>query len=318
MLLESVKTTFAGVVPGFALGIIGFCLFRWKVLREEGLDTLSTLAIDVTLPLLMFYRLAGGFDFRKYPDWWQMPLLSIAITVGAFIVGLIFIRFFEGDEKRNQFLSLVAFQNSGYLPLVMAAAMFTGDKLNLAQIYLFLFLLGFNLVLFSFGVYLLTKKSGGRFDFRKFLNAPVIATFIGLGCAFAGIGRFIPSPVMKAVGMAGDCTMPLAMFVVGGNIAAIKLMKVDFKAMPLLVLVKLILLPAAGLALVHAFRLPEIVGLLLVLQLAMPPATNLSVLVRQYRQDDVLVSQGIFFGHVAGLVTIPVFLSLYFMLTMIK
>jgi malate permease and related proteins len=318
MLLESATLTLNGVLPSFVLGLIGFFLLKRNILQEEGLDMLSRLVIEVTLPLLIFYRLLSGFDFGKYPEWWTLPLLSFLITLAGFLAGLLFVKFVKGEDKKVQFLSLVSFQNSGYLPLVMLASMLTGEKLNATLIYLFLFLLGFNLLLFSFGVYLLTFKKGGKLELKSFFNAPVLATFIGFAFVVTKLNALVPPAVAKAIGMAGDCTMPLAMFVVGGNIAAIKLKSIDARAMTLMVLAKLILLPAAGLALVYALKLPDILGLLIVLQLAMPPATNLSVLVRQYKQEDQLVSQGIFFGHVAALVTIPVFLSLYFVITMLK
>jgi malate permease and related proteins len=318
MLLQSVKLTFDGVLPSFALGLIGFFLFKRKLLQEEGLDMLSRLVVEVTLPLLIFYRLLAGFDFAKYPEWWTLPLLSFAITLAGLLAGLLFVKFVKGEEEKSQFLSLVAFQNSGYLPLVMVASMFTGEMLTSALIYLFLFLLGFNLLLFSFGVYLLTHKSGGKLELKSFFNAPVVATIVGFAFVIARLTGAVPRPVAQALGMAGDCTMPLAMFVVGGNIAAIRIGKIDMRAIPLMVFAKQILLPSLGLIVVHAFRLPQAIGLLIVLQLAMPPATNLSVLIRQYHRDDLLVSQGIFFGHVAALVTIPVFLSLYFFVTMLK
>jgi malate permease and related proteins len=318
MFLESIRLTFNGVLPSFLLGLIGYFLLKWNLLKEEGLDALSRLVIDVTLPLLIFYRLLTGFDFAKFPEWWTLPLLSMAITLAGFLCGLLFVQFVKGGDKKAQFLSLISFQNSGYLPLVMAASLCAGDTLNTMLIYLFLFLLGFNLLLFTFGVYLLTFKSGGKFEMKRFLNAPVVATFVGFAFVVLKMGAFIPQTVVRAIAMTGDCTMPLSMFVVGGSIAAIKLKKVDMTAMPLMIFCKMILLPAAGLALVYAFKLPEVLGLLIVLQLAMPPATNLSLLVRQYRQEDQLASQGVFFGHVAGLITIPVFLSIYFMITMIK
>jgi len=54
------------------------------------------------------------------------------------------------------------------------------------------------------------------------------------------------------------------------------------------------------------------------MQLAVPPATSLSVIVRHYKKEDLLISQGIFFGHIVSLVTLPLFLSLYFMISMLK
>jgi malate permease and related proteins len=150
------------------------------------------------------------------------------------------------------------------------------------------------------------------------LNPPVIATLAGLLLVFFKLERFFPAMLMRPLQTAGDCTLPIATFVVGGNIAAIRLAKVEKKAMFLMSLAKLVIMPALGLWVALIFRLPELFGLLIVLQLAMPPATNLSVIISHYKKDDLLVSQGIFFGHVFSLFTIPVFLSLYFMINMLK
>jgi len=57
---------------------------------------------------------------------------------------------------------------------------------------------------------------------------------------------------------------------------------------------------------------------LILMQLAMPSATSLSVIVRHYKKEDLLISQGVFFSHILSVITIPLFLSLYFTLTIIK
>jgi predicted permease len=108
------------------------------------------------------------------------------------------------------------------------------------------------------------------------------------------------------------------MLVVGGNLAQIRLGHIDKKAMSLLVLAKLVVLPLLGLWVVAKLNLPELIGLLIIMQLAVPSATSLSVLIRHYKKEDLLVSQGIFFSHVLSLITLPVFLSLYFMRVMIR
>jgi hypothetical protein len=191
-------------------------------------------------------------------------------------------------------------------------------KADIMFIYLFLFLVAFNLVMFSVGVYFLTFSKGKKFDWWSLLNPPVVSTFIGLAAAAFGLNRFIPETVIKPLQMTGDCTLPLATFIVGGNLAAIHLGKLHLKPVILMAAAKLIILPLIGLILVCRFHPPELLGLLIIMQLAMPPATNLSVLITQYKRQDVLVSEGIFYCHVLSIVTIPVFLSLYFMMGMLQ
>jgi predicted permease len=81
---------------------------------------------------------------------------------------------------------------------------------------------------------------------------------------------------------------------------------------------KLIILPVVGILIVLKLALPHLLGFLIVMQLAMPSATSLSVIIRRFNKPDALISQGVFFSHIIGLVTIPLFLSLYLSLVMLK
>jgi predicted permease len=318
MFWTALKSTISGFSQSLILGAIGYLIFKRRILKEEGLNALSRLVIEITLPLMIFYRLTRDFSFALYPDWWVFSLLSIAITLAGLVIGLVFIGFIRGGQDKLQFLSLISFQNSGYLPLVLVASLLPAAKADTMFIYIFLFLLGFNLLFFSFGVYLLTFTRDKKFTWQSLLSPPVIATGLSLLVVWSGLNKFIPQFITRPLQMAGDCTLPLAIFVVGANIAAIHLGKVDRKAMSLMMLAKLVIMPCLGLWLCRQFKLPELLGLLIVMQLAMPPATNLSVLLAQYKKEDRLISQGIFYGHLVSLVTIPLFLSLYFLLIMIQ
>jgi len=315
---EAFAVTFSGVGQTFILAAIGFVLIKRKLLGEEGLTALSRLVIEVTLPLLMFCRIVREFDFNNFPQWWLFPLISIGITALGLLIGWFCMGFISGQQRKLQFVSLVAFQNSGYLPLFLVASMLSPEKRDVMFIYLFLFLLGFNLVLFSFGVYMLTFAKAKKFDYRTLANPPVVATVAGLVAVFAGLSRFIPAWLLNPLQSAGDTSLPLAILVVGGNLAAMRFNKIDFKAMSLAVLAKLVILPAIGLWLIFVFKVPELLGFLIVMQLAMPAATNLSVITSMYKKDDLLISQGIFVTHLAGLITIPLFLSFSFLINMIQ
>ena len=80
----------------------------------------------------------------------------------------------------------------------------------------------------------------------------------------------------------------------------------------------MIILPLLGLALMKVFNISGTVGLLILIQLAMPSAVTISTILRAYKKEDLLSSQGILITHIAAIVTIPVFLILYFDRFMIK
>jgi predicted permease len=172
--------------------------------------------------------------------------------------------------------------------------------------------------MWSIGVYMLTFVRTKKFELGSLFSPPVIATIFSLLFIYWGLNRFVPEVALKPLRMIGDCTLPLAMVVVGGNLASIHLGHIDKKTMCLVVLAKLVILPALGLWLVLGLKLPELMGLLILIQLAVPSATSLSLIVRHYRKEDLLISQGIFFSHIVSLITIPLFLSWYFTLRVLK
>lgn len=315
MFIEAFKITGVAVSQIFFLGAIGYLLVKKNILGDAGLDSLSRLTLDITLPVLIFCQLTRDFSFTKYPDWWLFPLISLGITLVGLIIGLIFISLIHGHARKLQFLSLIAFQNSGYLPIALIAALLPAEKAGVMFIYLFLFLLGFNAVMFSMGVYLLAFSKAKKFELGSLFNPPVLATLLGLFLVFIGINK-VPDFIFKPLKMLGDTTLPLAMLVVGGNLAQINLGRIHKRDITFLILAKLVILPALGLLLLLQLKVPELIALLVLIELAVPSATTLSVITRHYKKEDLLISQGIFSSHIVSLVTIPVFLSLYFIMRM--
>ena len=318
MLLDSFKITATAVFQIFLLGGIGYLLVKKEFLGSEGLKALSRLTIDITLPVLMFCQLVKDFRFELYPNWWIFPLLSIAVTLLGLLVGLPFLKFISGEEKRLQFLNLVAFQNSGYLPLALIAALLPAALAGEMFIYLFLFLLGFNLLMFSVGAHTICCYKRKQFELASLFSPPVIAVVFSLLFIFFGLQKFVPEALYKPLRMVGDCTLPLAMFVVGGNLAQIRLESIDKLSLFLVILAKMVILPLIGLAVILTFNIPRLISLLILIQLAMPSATTLSVLVRHYKMEDLLISQGIFFSHLVSIITIPAFLIIYFRYFMLQ
>ncbi len=96
---------------------------------------------------------------------------------------------------------------------------------------------------------MLTSSVNVRFKLRSLFSSPVVAVIAGLLLVFLGVNKFIPVFVLKPLRLIGDCTLPLALLVVGGNLAQIRLEHIQKRAVMLMVLGKLVLLPALTLLL---------------------------------------------------------------------
>lgn len=318
MFLENFRITSLAMAQIFILGALGYYLVRRNIFSRAGLDALSRLVIQIIFPAMIFTQLLQNFSFNLYPNWWIFPLVSLIITVSALIVGLFLLKLIKLKNHKLQFLSLVGFQNSGYLPLAMVASIFSGQEMNNIFIYIFLFLLGFDLVAWSLGIYMLTYDQKVKFKLQHIFSPPVIANLSTLAIIALGLNKFIPQSIFKPMQMVGNCTLPLALIVVGGNVALVHLKDVDKKTVFFFLLGKLIILPALGIWIVLKLGLPQLFGFLIVMQLAMPSATSLSVIVRRYNREDALISQGVFFSHIISLITVPLFLGLYLSLVVLK
>lgn len=305
-------TTLRAIIELVLLGGVGFFLLRRRIISEEGLFTLSHLVVNLFLPLFMFTQIVTRFSFSAYPQWWIFPLLSVAISGVGYVFGLMAIKFDKIQVKYPQeFLGITSFQNSGYLPLPLVAALLGPQEAATMFIYIFLFLLGFNMTIFSFGMYLLAPTSTRRFDIKGVINPPVVATLTALVLVLVGVNRFVPPAILRPAEMLGHCTIPLSMLVVGGNLGMMKITGMDKKPMIHALLIKLLVLPLFFLGVLIVWRPPTLVGLLVMLQAAMPPAALLSVVCRAQDCEDKLITPSIVWGHLAAIVTVPLCLGLY-------
>ncbi len=296
----------------FFLGLIGFILVRKKILSAEGLTGLTRLLIEVVFPALIFSQLVAKFDFGLYPHWWKFSLSSIAITALGLVIGYLFGFSVKDAHSKKELMSLVGFQNSGYLPLTLVGWILPKEQLSTMLIYLFLFLLGFNLVIWSWGVYFLSSHKSKYFALPSLFSPPVIATLLGFGFVALKLQTYIPQFILSPLEMLGNCSFPLAIVVVGASLADLYVAKpFNGSLVSKLILAKLIIMPLLGLVLIAYVKLSYLAGLLLILELAVPSATSLAVIARRYSTQEKIISQGIFITHVASLVTLPLFLAAF-------
>jgi predicted permease len=313
MFLAAFKTTFGSILELAVLGAIGFFIVRRSLLSEAGLKSFSDLVIGLFLPFFMFSEITQRFSFALYPDWWTFPVLSFLVTAVGFACGLLALPL---DKKlssyRGEFLGITSFQNAGYLPLPLVAMLFPKEVASEMFILIFLFMLGFNMTIFSVGIFLLSPDKKRKIDYKHVFNGPVIATVLALLCVFLKLNERLPVFIARPVETIGRCAIPLSILVVGGNLAVLRCKIVSYiKPMVYGLLIKLVVLPLLFLGFVLLVHPKPLVGLLLVLQAAMPPAALLSVISRSQKSEECLISQAIFYGHILSILTIPLFLALY-------
>ncbi len=262
MFFETLQITFSATMQVLLLGACGYFAVKGKMLDSRGLDQLTAVLVNILLPCFAFTQLIQHFSFQEFPFWWKLPLLYAAMALAALSLAYLIAFGFKGHRK-NEFLALVGFQNCGNIPLVVVAALFTGQQAHTLYIYIVLYIIGANLLIWSLGVGLLLQGQKVKMDWKKILNPPLVTTVLTMLLIRLGAQHYLPQVVIKPVEMLGNCALTIAMFTVGGGLASIRFTQIEIGPSALVVLTKMIIFPLLALAFVVAFNIGGLVGFLI-------------------------------------------------------
>lgn len=292
------------------LGLVGFILLARKAIAREALSTLSFLSLDLAVPALVFYDMMVHFSLEKYPFWWLYPLVWIGAFAFLWFLSWLFSFFFSRVYRKEVFVSLL-YPNAIFIPLILLPSLFPEEPGIIVDLFLFTVLFSFFLFQ-GFGFFYGAKKEK-NLNFRK-LFPPLVFMLVGsLAIHYAGLRPFVPDFVIDVAKRIGMLSIPLLLFVIGGNIY---LDRYEVSILPLkakigFVLVKNLVFPLVHLCVVAFLPLPSLFRFFVFLQSALPPVTALPVLVEREGGNRMVV-QSLFLWSVVGLVvTLPVALWVY-------
>ncbi|HDQ13859.1 MAG TPA: hypothetical protein ENN41_03480, partial [Sediminispirochaeta sp.] len=178
------------------------------------------------------------------------------------------------------------------------------------------YVLGFNLIFWSAALHLVSVNSKG-FKFK--LNAPLIGIMAGMLIAIFDLFDDIPGFVLPILEFSADYTLDMMMVLLGAVLGTIP--KEDFKYRPefgYLMLIRFVFYPLVILALAALLPLDFLsaelqwgIRLALVVQAAVPPATNIMLAAKLYGSEKQVhyIGTGILITYLASLASLPLFLS---------
>jgi predicted permease len=255
----------------------------------------NQLNMDVFVPALVFAALAGkSFDLLSYQ---ALAVGGIAVVLGSGLLAWPLARLLRADTKT--FLPPMMFNNSGNMGLPLAVLAF-GEAALPAAVVLFLVE---NLLHFSLGAWMLDHRARLITLWRMPM---LLAALAGLAVSLAGLALW--PPLVTAIRMLGDISIPLLLFTLGVRLAGASFHAWGIGlagAMARPVLGMLIAWGAGwalGLSAQHQ-------AMLLVFG-ALPPAVLNYVFAERYAQEPDKVASIVMVGNVAALVFIPLALAL--------
>jgi malonate transporter len=294
-------------LPFFGLIFLGYACGKLRQIPDTGLAWMNFFLIYVALPAL-FYRILAQTPFEQLAN---VPFV-VATTLAtycafalAFAIGMAARR---GALPQSVMAGLAgAYGNIGYMgPGLAFATLGPEAAVPVALIFCF-----DTLLLFALVPFMMALAGTGRRAFahaaldvvKKIVLHPfIVATALGVVSAAL---RFEPPVALdRLLQFLQNAAAPCALFALGVTVALRPLDRVPLEV-PLVVLIKLVMHPAAVLLLLWAVGpLPETWVLTAVLMAALPPALSVFILARQYDVWVRQASSSVLLGTVASVVTL--------------
>lgn len=297
-MLSNLLTVTGQVATLFLMMAVGFVLGRAGKMTEAGRSQMSYLLLYIVCPCVM----VDCFLVERTPALTQEVAVGSAAALACYLlffaVSLLFFRRQPADARDTLRFAAV-YGNIGFMGLPLVQSIL-GEE---ALVYGALALLAFNLTSWTLGVLIM----GGRAAFslrRAVLNPGVVGIGLGLLCFLSGL-RF-PSPVGAALSFLSDLNTPLAMVVIGAQMAWADL-KATFRDGRLYAAAacKLIALPVFTALVLLPFRLDPLLYSSLVILAATPTGGTASMFAQQFGRDAVCGAQVITITTLLSIFTLP-------------
>jgi predicted permease len=307
--------TLEAVFALLGIGLLGFWIIGRRRVPFETLVFLSSLAIDIALPLLVIANLARDFSPQNYPEWWLMPLWWLGFTIVALVLSLS-ASFLVRKEVRSEFTIGLFYQNGLFFPILIIGGLFGQSSPYLVPLFLFMIFhppLVFSTYTLFFGKGIQKEK----LHWRRIINPVLVATIVGLMIGLFAARSYIPNFVITIVTMVGAMATPLFMLILGGNIyndfnRKAEENKKSYKwEIVKFVLIKNIVFPSVFLALLLWIRPDFSVALIVMLQAAVPPITAIPILTERCGGNRKIASQFVLASFVFSILSIPAFIYLF-------
>jgi len=289
------------------ISLFGFFLYRRKIVSDTTLKFLSSFVINWSVPFLFFSHLISQAQIVVNHNLGTFLFLSLVIFLVGFLIGLA-LTWRKDSKFKKEIISLISFQNSGYLPMNIAVFLFLGKTRETFLVYTFLYLLGFNIIIWSLGSFLIFKEKKQKLKLKSLLNPPAVSTLLALLFIYTNTAKFLPALIIEPMKMVGETTFVISMIVLGCFLGKINLDQIRHRFYDMLVpsLVRLLLIPCIFFIVLLKLKITSLLGTFLIIQAAMPCAVSLPIIAQIWSADSELISQGVFLSHLMGILTVPI------------
>ncbi len=295
----------------FGMMLTGYFCYRKNYLDEPASQKLSGLVVNIFNPILVLNSVleksAGGGGSVIAVN------LGLVFLYFAFLIlwsGVMVLLFRPKRREKNVYRLMTIFANVGFMGIPVIRNVLGAD----AVFYLVFYLLTYNFVLYTYGVYLTKKaaeengnpQAGDGVPFWKKILNPGVAASVAAIVIYA-LGIHFPEPVVTFCDYMGNATIPISMLLIGVSVAQSDL-KVIFGnvKMYFFVGIRFLLIPVLAAVCLKHTEINAVLAGVFVLELAMPVGSIITMMTKEYGADDTCCTHGVILSTLFSVITIPI------------
>jgi predicted permease len=307
--MSEFATVVGAVLPVFAIAVVGFLIRRLNWLTEEADQSLLKMNINLLFPCLIMDAALGNPAVSRAENLIMAPLAGFGTVVLGLTLGWA-ARWFnglKGTAGEGTFAVTVGIYNYSYIPLPLAALLFGQSTIGV----LFVHNVGVEIAMWTLGVMLLSGTGIGT-DWRKIVNAPLIAILVAVILNALGMESKVPKPVLTGLQWLGQCAIPMSLILIGAVVSDYLKefhTRSGLRVIAVAVALRLFVLPCAFLLLARVLPVSTELKQVMILQAAMPSAVFPIVMSRHYGGDPPTALRVVIGTSLVGLVTIPLWIK---------
>lgn len=302
------------------LTLPGFIFAKLKMFSKSASETLSVIVLYGCQPVLIITSFqACAFNADIAVNMLVVAGLAFAVHLIMFaLVKLLFIKW--KTEKSIQLVKyLSVFSNCGFMGLPFLQSLFTGSSVQAELIiYCAVVLAVFNILNWTFGVYILTGEKKQITVKKVLLNPVIIAVVISLVllltiqkplievATVGSAGYKIISKLMNSLNFLSNMTTPLSMIVIGIRLANINLKQLFTDKWAYIATgVKLVIMSFITMFLVAYLPVASTIKYTIFFLLSMPSAASGAMMAVKFGKDGDFASIVVVLSTVCSIASLP-------------
>ena len=279
--------------------LAGVILVKSGLFNRETLQPVAKFVLRMGLPLLIFTNIINGVERKVLLNSGVIMVSAFLFYVAMFFISMGIARIFHVKGKQAQiYQAMSMFGNIGFMGIPIITSIYPENGI----LYVSVFSIVDQLVLWTLGVKLTAPEGEGKFDPGKLVNPASIGIVTAIFMILTGLK--LPVLLNTALQKIGSTATPLAMIYLGGIFACVP-MKDGLRRGELygIVFSKMIFVPMIMYVIMGFSGMSAAMRMTIALIAGMPVMASIAMMVTP--SDSEYAMGGIFITTIGSLVTLP-------------